>query len=98
MNRMAPSFFYCLSGSILRRYRSCLTRPAHSSLLPQAMLTLGFSAPIANADPPAPGSACAHKVITSINTCEPLNASCTGYDGMLIGRVAADGRCVIPGL
>lgn len=64
-----------------------------------AMLALGFTAPIANADPPAPGSACGpDKVITSINTCEPLNASCTGYDGMLIGRVAADGRCVIPGL
>jgi hypothetical protein len=64
-----------------------------------AMLTLGFSTPIANADPPGPGSACGpDKVITSINTCEPLNSSCTGYDGMLIGRVAADGRCVIPGL
>ncbi len=63
------------------------------------MLALGFSAAVAAADPPAPGTPCGQdKVITSINTCEPLNSSCTGYDGMLIGRVAADGRCVIPGL
>lgn len=64
-----------------------------------ATLTLGLSTAVANADPPAPGSACGPgKVITSVNTCEPLNSACTGYDGMLIGRVAADGRCVIPGL
>lgn len=64
-----------------------------------AILTLGFSTTVANADPPAPGTACGpDKVITSVNTCEPLNSSCTGYDGMVIGRVAADGRCVIPGL
>ncbi|KAB7752856.1 hypothetical protein SAMN04488580_104105 [Mycobacterium sp. 283mftsu] len=64
-----------------------------------AMLALGFSTAVAAADPPGPGTPCGQdKVITSINTCEPLNASCTGYDGMLIGRVAADGRCVIPGL
>ncbi len=64
-----------------------------------AVLALSFGSAVAAADPPAPGTACGQdKVITSINTCEPLNASCTGYDGMLIGRVAADGRCVIPGL
>lgn len=64
-----------------------------------AVLALSFSSAVAAADPPGPGSPCGQdKVITSINTCEPLNASCTGYDGMLIGRVAADGRCVIPGL
>lgn len=64
-----------------------------------ATLMLGFSTSFANADPPAPGSACGpDKVITSVNTCEPLNSPCTGYDGMVIGRVAADGRCVIPGL
>ena len=64
-----------------------------------AILVFGFSGAVAAADPPAPGTPCGQdKVITSINTCEPLNASCTGYDGMLIGRVAADGRCVIPGL
>jgi len=64
-----------------------------------AILALSFSSAVAAADPPAPGTSCgADKVITSINTCEPLNSSCTGYDGMLIGRVAADGRCVIPGL
>jgi hypothetical protein len=63
-----------------------------------AVLVLSFSSAVAAADPPAPGTACgADKVITSINTCEPLNSSCTGYDSMLIGRVAADGRCVIPG-
>ncbi len=64
-----------------------------------AMLALSLSSAVAAADPPAPGTPCAaDKVTTSINTCEPLNSSCTGYDGMLIGRVAADGRCVIPGL
>lgn len=64
-----------------------------------ALLTLGSSTAIANAEPPAPGSPCGpDKVITSVNTCEPLNSPCTGYDGMVIGRVAADGRCVIPGL
>lgn len=64
-----------------------------------AMLTFSFSSALAAAEPSAPGTACgAGKVITTINTCEPLNSSCTGYDGMLIGRVAADGRCVIPGL
>ncbi|WP_111510151.1 hypothetical protein [Mycobacterium kyogaense] len=64
-----------------------------------AMLAVSFSSAVATADPPAPGTPCgAGKVVTSINTCEPLNSSCTGYDGMLIGRVAADGRCVIPGL
>ncbi|MED5811153.1 hypothetical protein VST63_02170 [Mycolicibacterium sp. 050232] len=64
-----------------------------------ATLMLGFSTPFANADPPAPGSACGpDKVITSVYTCAPLNSPCTGYDGMVIGRVAADGRCVIPGL
>ncbi|WP_346415264.1 hypothetical protein [Mycobacterium sp. SM3041] len=64
-----------------------------------AILVLSCSSAVAAADPPAPGTPCGQdKVITSINTCEPLNASCTGYDGMLIGRVAADGRCVIPGL
>ncbi len=64
-----------------------------------AILAFSFSHAIAAAEPPAPGTACgAGTVITSINTCEPLNSSCTGYDSMLIGRVAADGRCVIPGL
>ena len=64
-----------------------------------AMLALSLSTAVAAADPPAPGSPCGpDKVITSINTCEPLNSSCTGYDSMIIGRVAADGRCVIPGL
>ncbi len=44
-----------------------------------AILTLGFSTTVANADPPAPGTACGpDKVITSVNTCEPLNSSCTG--------------------
>ena len=63
-----------------------------------ATLALSLSSAVAAADPPAPGSACGpDKVITSINTCEPLNSSCTGYDSMIIGRVAADGRCVIPG-
>lgn len=64
-----------------------------------AMLAFSFSSAIAAAEPAVPGTSCgAGKVITTINTCEPLNSSCTGYDGMLIGRVAADGRCVIPGL
>ncbi|MEX3656799.1 MULTISPECIES: hypothetical protein [Mycolicibacterium] len=64
-----------------------------------AILALGFSTAVANADPPAPGAPCGpDKVITSVYTCEPLNSPCTGYDGMVIGRVAADGRCVIPGL
>ena len=64
-----------------------------------AMLALSVSSAVATADPPASGTPCgADKVITSINTCEPLNSSCTGYDSMVIGRVAADGRCVIPGL
>jgi hypothetical protein len=64
-----------------------------------AMLALSFGNAVAAADPPAPGTSCgAGKVITSINTCEPLNSSCTGYDSMVIGRVAANGRCVIPGL
>lgn len=64
-----------------------------------AMLALSFSSAVAAADPPAPGTPCGpDKVTTSINTCEPLNSSCTGYDSMVIGRVAADGRCVIPGL
>ena len=64
-----------------------------------AMLAFSFSSAIAAAEPPAPGTPCgAGKVITSINSCEPLNSSCTGYDSMVIGRVAADGRCVIPGL
>ncbi len=64
-----------------------------------ATLAVSFSGAIASADPPAPGATCGPgKVITSINTCEPLNSSCTGYDSMVIGRVAADGRCVIPGL
>ena len=63
-----------------------------------ATLAVSLSSAVAAADPPAPGSACGpDKVITSINTCEPLNSSCTGYDSMIIGRVAADGRCVIPG-
>ena len=63
------------------------------------VLALSFGSAVAAADPPAPGSPCgADKVTTSINTCEPLNSSCTGYDSMVIGRVAADGRCVIPGL
>jgi hypothetical protein len=62
------------------------------------MLSLSFASAVAAADPPAPGTPCgANKVTTSINTCEPLNSSCTGYDSMVIGRVAADGRCVIPG-
>jgi hypothetical protein len=62
------------------------------------MLALSFGSAVAAADPPAPGTPCgANKVTTSINTCEPLNSSCTGYDSMVIGRVAADGRCVIPG-
>ena len=64
-----------------------------------AILAFSGSSAVAAADTPAPGTPCGgDKVITSINTCEPLNSSCTGYDGMLIGRVAADGRCVIPGL
>jgi hypothetical protein len=64
-----------------------------------ALLALSLSSAVAAADPPAPGSTCgADKVITSINTCESLNSSCTGYGSMVIGRVAADGRCVIPGL
>ncbi|WIM89092.1 hypothetical protein PT015_06405 [Candidatus Mycobacterium wuenschmannii] len=63
-----------------------------------AMFAFGFCSAVAAADP-APGSSCGQdKVITSINTCEPLNSSCTGYDSMVIGRVAASGRCVIPGL
>jgi hypothetical protein len=62
------------------------------------MLALNFGSAVAAADPPTPGTPCgADKVTTSINTCEPLNSSCTGYDSMVIGRVAADGRCVIPG-
>jgi hypothetical protein len=62
------------------------------------MLSLSFASAVAAADPPAPGTPCGgNKVTTSINTCEPLNSSCTGYDSMVIGRVAADGRCVIPG-
>ncbi len=63
------------------------------------LLALSSSSAVAAADPPAPGTACGDgKVITSIGSCEPLNSSCTGYDSMVIGRVAADGRCVIPGL
>lgn len=63
------------------------------------LLALSWSSAVAAADPPAPGTACGDgKVITSIGSCEPLNSSCTGYDSMVIGRVAADGRCVIPGL
>ena len=64
-----------------------------------AALALSCGSAVAAADPPAPGTPCgADKVTTSINTCEPLNSSCTGYDSMVIGRVAANGRCVIPGL
>ena len=64
-----------------------------------ALLAVSVTSAVAAADPPAPGTPCGgDKVVTSINTCESRNSSCTGYDGMLIGRVAADGRCVIPGL
>jgi hypothetical protein len=64
-----------------------------------AILALSLSSAVAAADPPTPGTSCgADRVITSINTCEPLNSSCTGYDSMVIGRVASNGRCVIPGL
>ncbi len=53
----------------------------------------------ASADPPEPGSACGNNmVITTIGTCETVNVSCTGYDGMIIGRVDRDGRCVFPGI
>ncbi|MCV7191679.1 hypothetical protein [Mycolicibacterium brumae] len=65
-------------------------------------LALGHSAAVAGADPdppPAPGSSCGDsKVITTIGTCEPINSDCTGYDFMVIGRVAANGRCVFPGV
>lgn len=65
-------------------------------------LALGPSAAVAAADPdppPAPGSSCGDgKVITTIGTCEPVNSSCTGYDFMVVGRVAATGRCVFPGI
>lgn len=76
---------------------SCLARSL--VVTSAAMLAFSFSGAVAAAEPPAPGTTCgAGKVITSIGTCEPLNSSCTGYDSMVIGRVAADGRCVIPGL
>lgn len=74
-----------------------VTRPLLAASV--AVMAVSFTSPVAGAEPPAPGTPCGtDSVITSINTCEPRNSSCTGYDSMLIGRVAADGRCVIPGL
>ncbi|HOW93225.1 MAG TPA: hypothetical protein PLF91_01875 [Mycolicibacterium fallax] len=63
-----------------------------------ATLALSLGGGVAGADPPGPGSPCGpNRVITTINTCEDINVSCTGYDGMIIGRVDRDGRCVFPG-
>lgn len=64
-----------------------------------AALALSLGGPSAGADPPGPGSPCGpNRVMTTIDTCADLNSSCTGYDGMIIGRVDRDGRCVFPGV
>ncbi|BBZ68667.1 hypothetical protein MINS_40960 [Mycolicibacterium insubricum] len=68
-------------------------------LVSGAALALSLGGAVAGADPPAPGTSCGpNQVITTINTCAEINSSCTGYDGMIVGRVDHDGRCVIPGL
>ncbi len=65
-----------------------------------AALALTLAGPIANADPlGAPGTPCGQgNVVTDNHTCQPFNASCTGYDMMLIGRVDHQGHCVVPGI
>ncbi|WP_216895541.1 hypothetical protein [Nocardia alni] len=65
-----------------------------------AALGLALAGPVAHADPlGAPGTSCGQdKVVTDNHTCQAFNASCTGYDMMLIGRVDHQGHCVIPGV
>lgn len=69
------------------------------SIVSATALALGLGGPVARADPDPPGTSCGeNKVITTIGTCADLDSSCTGYDGMIIGRVAWNGRCVFPGI
>ncbi len=65
-----------------------------------AALSLVLTGPIAHAAPLGPpGSSCGpNMVVTDNHTCQTFNASCTGYDMMVIGRVDHQGHCVIPGM
>ena len=73
-----------------------------STSLAVAGATLGIvlAGSMAQADPLGPpGTACGpNKVVTDNHTCEAFNASCTGYDMMVIGRVDHQGHCVVPGV
>ena len=63
-----------------------------------AAVVLGIGG-LSTANAEVPGTPCGpNMVITTINTCETINSSCTGYDMMLIGRVDSEGRCVVPGM
>jgi hypothetical protein len=64
-----------------------------------AAIGLALVGTAAHADPlPAPGASCgSNKVVTDNHTCEAFNASCTGYDMMVVGRVDHQGHCVVPG-
>ena len=65
-------------------------------LVSGAALALSLGGAVAGADPPAPGTSCGpNQVITTINTCAEINSSCTGYDGMIVGRHSAPAQNVI---
>ncbi|GAA4389261.1 hypothetical protein [Tsukamurella soli] len=65
-----------------------------------ATLGLTLAAGTAHAAPPPnPGTVCGPgKVVTDNHSCSGINKSCTGYDGMIIGRVDHWGHCVFPGV
>lgn len=63
----------------------------------------GFAAPLAvaagaQAAPDDPGTSCGtNMVMNTHRECVPVDSFCTLSDGMIIGTIGPDGRCVIPG-
>jgi len=63
----------------------------------------GLAAPLAvaasaQAAPDDPGTPCGtNMVMNTHRECVPLGSFCTLSDGMIIGTIGLDGRCVIPG-
>ncbi|MBJ8348339.1 hypothetical protein [Antrihabitans sp. YC2-6] len=52
----------------------------------------------AYADPADPGSACGPEMVVNTHgQCLPIGSFCSFSDGMIIGTLGTDGRCVLPG-
>jgi hypothetical protein len=63
-----------------------------------AGLAAALSPVSAQADPDDPGTRCGENMVVNTHReCVPIGSFCTLSDGMIIGTIGLDGRCVIPG-